>query len=86
MRRSTTVDYTVILSGEAVVQLDGGMEKVLKAGECIVQRGTNHVWENRTGEWCRAMFVMVASKEIELADGTRLTETQTNGNYGTLGY
>ena len=57
------------------MHLDGGEEKTVKAGEFIVQRGVNHEWINRSEEWCRVMFVMVASEKIVLQDGKELEET-----------
>ncbi|KAJ7633271.1 hypothetical protein FB45DRAFT_1027365 [Roridomyces roridus] len=44
------VDYTVILSGEIVCVLEGGEERTVKAGEFIMQRGTNHALPNRLEE------------------------------------
>ncbi|OHE94095.1 hypothetical protein CORC01_10552 [Colletotrichum orchidophilum] len=39
MRRTLSVDYTRVLAGEIMLQLDGGEEKVIRAGEFIVQGG-----------------------------------------------
>lgn len=75
MHRTLSVDYAIIMSGEIVLKLDGGEERTVKAGEYIVQRGTNHEWHNRTNEWCRAVFVGFAAEPVKLADGTLLEET-----------
>jgi hypothetical protein len=32
----------------------------LKAGDVVVQRGTDHAWENRSGRPARMAFVLVA--------------------------
>lgn len=58
MHRTETVDYAIVLSGEIVMLLDDS-EVTLKAGECLIQRGTNHAWTNRTDQPCRMMFVLV---------------------------
>ena len=76
MHRTLTLDYAVVISGEIVLRLDGGEEKIIKAGEFIVQRGVNHEWINRS-EWevCRIVSVMVGSEKIVLEDGRVLEET-----------
>jgi len=49
--------------------LDGGEEKVAKAGDVIVQRGTMHSWKNHTQEPCRILVVMVGSEKVKTEDG-----------------
>jgi hypothetical protein len=39
-----TIDFEVILSGEIVLELDDGAERVLRAGDTVVQNGTRHRW------------------------------------------
>ncbi|MGH3279738.1 MAG: hypothetical protein ACRDNW_11465 [Trebonia sp.] len=34
-------------------------ETVLRAGDVAVQRGTNHRWENRSGQTARMAFILV---------------------------
>ena len=46
MHATETVDIVTILSGELVAILETG-ETVLKPGDTLVQRGTNHAWRNR---------------------------------------
>ncbi|KAF3768089.1 hypothetical protein M406DRAFT_224156, partial [Cryphonectria parasitica EP155] len=59
MHRTLSIDYAVVLSGEIVWALDSGEEKTIRAGEFIIQQGTNHRWINRTSNPCRILFVMV---------------------------
>jgi mannose-6-phosphate isomerase-like protein (cupin superfamily) len=61
MHRTASVDYAVILSGEIDMLLDDG-EVRLKAGDVVVQRGTNHAWVNRSGAPCRIAFVLIDAK------------------------
>ena len=61
MHKTDTVDYCVVLSGEIWAVLDEG-EVLLRAGDCLVQRGTSHAWSNRTEEPCVIAFVLVAAK------------------------
>jgi quercetin dioxygenase-like cupin family protein len=58
MHRTETVDYGIVLDGEVVLVLDDS-ETVLRAGDVVVQRGTNHRWENRSSAPVRVAFVLV---------------------------
>ncbi|WP_299328413.1 cupin domain-containing protein [Parasphingopyxis sp.] len=58
MHRTETIDYGIILSGEITLILDIG-ERVVKAGDIVIQRGTNHGWSNHTDQPCRVAFVLV---------------------------
>jgi quercetin dioxygenase-like cupin family protein len=58
MHRTETVDYAVVLEGEIMLLLDD--EDVhLKAGDVVIQRGTNHAWSNRSGKPCRMLYVLI---------------------------
>lgn len=61
MHRTNSIDYAVVMSGEIVMLLDDS-EVNLKAGDVVVQRGTNHAWENRGDEPCRIAFVLIDAK------------------------
>ena len=61
MHKTDTIDYCVVLSGEIWAVLDRG-EVLLRAGDVLVQRGTNHAWSNRTEEPCVIAFVLIAAK------------------------
>jgi mannose-6-phosphate isomerase-like protein (cupin superfamily) len=50
MHRTDTVDMEIVLSGELVLELDDGVEKVLRAGDTNIQNGTRHRWHNRSTE------------------------------------
>ena len=47
--KTDTIDYYVILKGELYMTLDIG-EVLCKEGDVIVQRSTNHGWDNRSGK------------------------------------
>ena len=47
MHRTRTLDYVVVIEGELVLILDDS-EVTLKPGDVVVQRGTDHAWENRS--------------------------------------
>jgi uncharacterized cupin superfamily protein len=44
-----------VLEGEITLVLDTA-EVHLKAGDTVVQRGTNHAWSNRSSRPCRIAF------------------------------
>jgi mannose-6-phosphate isomerase-like protein (cupin superfamily) len=55
VQRTRTLDFCLIVEGEITLVLD--MEEVaLKAGDTVVQRGTNHAWSNRSGKPCVIAF------------------------------
>jgi len=68
--RTDSVDYAVVLSGEIVMELDDS-EVQVRAGDCIVQRGTIHNWVNKGPEPCVIAFVLVAA-EPAVAGGEEL--------------
>ncbi len=55
MHRTRTLDYVVVIEGEVVLLLDDS-EVTLKKGDVVVQRGTNHAWENRSDKTTRMAF------------------------------
>jgi mannose-6-phosphate isomerase-like protein (cupin superfamily) len=58
MHRTESVDYGIVLAGEVWLVVDEG-ETLLRPGDVVVQRGTNHAWSNRTSEPARMAFVLV---------------------------
>src|SRR5215813_6024758 len=62
MHRTRTIDYAIIMVGEIDMLLDD-TEIHLKAGDVVVQQGTNHAWVNRGKEPCRIAFILVDAKE-----------------------
>ena len=58
MHRTETIDYGIVLEGEITLILDEG-ETVCRAGDIVIQRGTNHGWANRSGKPCRIAFVLI---------------------------
>jgi quercetin dioxygenase-like cupin family protein len=58
MHRTETIDYAIVLSGEIYMILDES-EVLLKAGDVVVQCGTNHAWSNRSHGPCTVAFVLI---------------------------
>jgi mannose-6-phosphate isomerase-like protein (cupin superfamily) len=61
MHRTQTIDYGIVLEGEITLLVDEG-ETVVRAGDIVIQRGTNHGWANRSGRNCRVAFVLIDGK------------------------
>jgi mannose-6-phosphate isomerase-like protein (cupin superfamily) len=64
MHRTRTLDYVVVIEGELVLVLDDS-EVTLKPGDVVVQRGTDHAWENRSGTVARAAFFHIDARFSE---------------------
>lgn len=62
MHETETVDYAIVLEGEIWAVMDVG-ETLLKAGDVLVQRGTNHAWANRSSKTCRIAFVLIDGRK-----------------------
>ena len=61
MHSTDTVDYCTLISGEIWLLLDDGSEQCLRPGECVVQNGTLHAWDNRSAQTCVMSCVMIAT-------------------------
>jgi hypothetical protein len=58
MHRTESIDYGIVLDGEVTLIVDEG-ETTVRAGDIVIQRGTNHAWSNRSGRPCRIAFVLI---------------------------
>jgi uncharacterized cupin superfamily protein len=58
MHVTATVDYAIVLLGEITAIMETG-ETVLRAGDVLIQRGTNHAWANRSDTVTRVAFVLI---------------------------
>lgn len=63
MHRTNTIDYIIVLDGEIHAVLDRDEIK-LKAGDILVQRGTNHGWANRSNKPCIVAAVLINAKPL----------------------
>ena len=61
--KTSSVDYAIVLSGEIYALMDEG-EVLLKAGDVLVQRGTNRAWSNRTDAPAYLAFVLVDAEPL----------------------
>ena len=63
MHRTSTVDYAIVLKGEIHAVMEKG-ETLLRAGDVLVQRGTNHSWSVRGSEPAMVAFVLVSARPL----------------------
>lgn len=61
MHRTRSVDYAIILEGEIWSVMDKD-ETLMRAGDVLIQRGTNHAWANRSDKTARIAFVLLDGK------------------------
>jgi quercetin dioxygenase-like cupin family protein len=61
IHRTESIDYGIVLEGEIYLVLDDS-EVLLKAGDVVVQRGTDHAWANRSDKVARMAFILVDGK------------------------
>lgn len=62
MHRTCSVDYAIVLSGEIDMMLDDTTLH-FRAGDVLVQQGTNHAWINRSGAPCRIAFILIGASD-----------------------
>ena len=68
MHRTNSVDYGIVIEGELEMEVDGGEAVHLKAGDVIVQRGTNHAWINNSGSPVRMAWILIAAEPVKIGD------------------
>jgi quercetin dioxygenase-like cupin family protein len=71
MHRTASIDYGIVLEGEMILLLTDS-EVALKAGDVVIQRGTDHGWENRSDHLARMAFVLIDASfapELQAAIG-----------------
>lgn len=62
MHRTESLDYGICLEGECEMELDGGEVVTVRAGDVVIQRGTNHAWHNRSKTPCRFAWILLDAK------------------------
>ncbi len=75
MHRTRTIDYGIVVEGEMVLILSDS-EVDLRPGDIVVQRATDHAWENRSDRDARMVFVLIDAAfdpELEALIGGEIT-------------
>lgn len=58
MHKVDCLIYAIVLEGEVTLILDKTQTK-LKAGDVVIDYGSNHAWSNQTNSVCRMIFVLL---------------------------
>ena len=61
--KTSSIDYAIVLAGEIYALMEEG-EVLLKQGDVLVQRGTNHAWSNRSDETATLAFVLIDAEPV----------------------
>ena len=61
--KTNSIDYAIVLSGEIHALMEDG-EVLLKQGDVLVQRGTNHAWSNRSKAPAILAFVLIDAEPV----------------------
>ena len=71
MHTSDSIDFGYVISGEIWLELDGGKQTLLRAGDTFVQNGTRHGWRNKGTDSCKVLFTTIGvqrqPKGVEVA-------------------
>jgi quercetin dioxygenase-like cupin family protein len=67
MHRTETLDYAIVLAGEIDMVMDDS-SVTLRAGDVVIQRGTNHSWVNRSTQPARIAFVLIDAKPLGIGN------------------
>jgi quercetin dioxygenase-like cupin family protein len=59
LHRTDTIDYVICIDGEIDMFVDETQFITMKAGDVLIQRGTNHAWANRSDKPCHLAVVLL---------------------------
>ena len=72
LHHTDTIDYVICMAGEIEMELDDSTVK-MKAGDVLIQRGTNHGWVNRSDAPAR-IAVMLTDAQPKRGDSVAGTQ------------
>jgi quercetin dioxygenase-like cupin family protein len=75
--RTDTLDYVIVLDGEIEMDLDESTVR-LRAGDVMVQRGTNHAWVNRSDARARIAVVLLDAQPLGIGNALAHGQTATS--------
>ncbi|PWY97370.1 hypothetical protein BCV70DRAFT_202880 [Testicularia cyperi] len=71
MHRTQSIDYGIVIWGEIELELDSGEKRTLGPSDVCVQRGSDHLWRNKTDKWVRVAYVLLDAEPLYI-NGQRL--------------
>lgn len=67
MHRTISVDFGIVTAGEIESVMDSGESRLMKTGDIMIQRETNHAWRNPSEDkWARVVFVLQEARPIRI--------------------
>ena len=70
MHRTESIDYVICIAGEIDMDMDDSTV-TMRAGDVMVQRGTNHSWVNRSSGPARLAFVLIDAEPLGIGEPVR---------------
>jgi len=58
--KTESIDFAICLEGEIWAMMDVG-ETLMRPGDVLIQRGTNHAWSNRSSKPARMAFILISA-------------------------
>ena len=71
--KTDSIDYAIVQEGEVWLLLDDD-ERLLMAGDVVVQRGTSHSWANRSDKPCRVAFILIGALPVPASEPEAASE------------
>ncbi|WP_206681273.1 cupin domain-containing protein [Actinomadura sp. J1-007] len=63
VHRTDSLDYAYVIDGAIYSVLDSG-ETLMRPGDVLIQRGTNHAWDNRSDKPCTILFALLSATPL----------------------
>lgn len=61
LHKTDTIDLVQIVEGEIWLVMEDGAERLMRRGDCVVQRATVHTWANRSDAPCTMSVVFLST-------------------------
>jgi hypothetical protein len=61
MHRTNSIDVIFVIDGEVTLTAEDGTSELLRQGDCVVQNGRTHAWNNSSDGDCRLGFVIFSA-------------------------
>ncbi|POR32511.1 Cupin domain-containing protein [Tolypocladium paradoxum] len=73
MHRTVSLDFVAVVEGEMELELDSGEKVLLKPGDSIIQRQTNHLWRNPSMDKPARIVSMITPAQSVTIDGKAMS-------------
>jgi mannose-6-phosphate isomerase-like protein (cupin superfamily) len=67
MHTTATIDFGVVIAGEAILELDNKKKVTLRPGDTYVQNGTRHRWSNKGEVPCVIAVVLIGAHHSKVS-------------------